>query len=131
MVLFADMEPDVMNQPSPRPSSSAIVPGLPDCFLLGEVKSTPEAGTQNPPPHPKVDDFDISVQNLPEKLGFSPEFQEELVSIGGNVHSLAEKLLNSLPLDDSGHLRAGQLCSNPEQLEFYSKTLDTGPIVIR
>ena len=124
------MEPDIKNQPSPRPSSSAMIPGLPDCSLLGGVKSTPEAGTQNPPTHPKVDEFDISVTNLPEKLGFSPEFQEELVSVGGNVHSFAEKLLNSFNLYDSGCFRAGQLCSNPEQLEFYSKTLDAGPMVI-
>ena len=82
------MEPDVKNQPSPRPSS-AMVPGLPDCSLLGGVKCTPEVNTKNPPPLPNSDEFDISVANLPEKLGFSPEFQEELVSVGGNIHSLA------------------------------------------
>ena len=112
MVLFADMEPNVKSQSSPRPKSSAQVPGLPDCSLLGGVKSTPEAGTLNPPTQCKVDEFDISVQNLPEKLGFSPEFQEELVSVGGNVHSLTVKLLNSFNLDDSGMFKAGQLCVN-------------------
>ena len=130
MVLFADMEPDVKNQPSRRPSF-AMVPGLPDCSLLGGVKSTPEAGTQNPPTQSKVDEFDILVQNLPEKLNFSPEFQEELKSVGGSVHSLAEKLLNSFNLDDTGRFKAGQLCSTPEQLDFYSKVLDAGPMVIR
>ena len=131
MVLFADMEPNIKSQPSPRPSSSAMLPGLSDCSLLGGVKSTPEAGTLSPPTQSKVDEFEILVQNLPEKLGFSPEFQEELKSVGGNIHSLAEKLLNSFNLDDTGRFKAGQLCSNPEQLDFYSKTLDAGPMVIR
>ena len=39
------------------------------------------------------------------------------------------KLLNSFNLDDSGKFKAGQLCVKPEQLEFYSKTLDAGPMV--
>ena len=129
MVLFADMEPNVKSQPSPRPSSSAQVPGLSDCSLLGGVKSTPEAGTLSPPSQSKVEDFDISVANLPEKLGFTPEFQEELKSVGGSIHSLAEKLLNSFNLDDTGHFKVGKLCCTPEQLEFYSKTLDVGPTV--
>ena len=82
------MEPDVKNQPSPR-SSSVTVLGLADCSLSGGVKSTSEVGTKNPPPLPNSDEFDISVANLPKKLGFTPEFQEELVSVGGNIHSLA------------------------------------------
>ena len=131
MVLFADMEPNIKSQPSPRPSSSAMVPGLPDCSLLGGVKSTPEAGTLSPPSQSKVEDFDILVANLPEKLGFTPEFQEELKSVGGSIHSLAEKLLNSFNLDDTGRFKAGKLCSTPEQLNFYSKVLDEGPMVIR
>ena len=61
----------------------------------------------------------ILLSNLPEKLGFSPEFQGELEEVGGNIHSLALKLLNSFNLDDSGKFKAGQLCANPEQLEFY------------
>ena len=83
------MEPDVKNHPSPR-SSSVQVLGLADCSLSGGVKSTSEVGT-NPPTHPDCD-FDISVNNLPEKLGFSPEFQAELKSLGGDVHCLAQKL---------------------------------------
>ena len=75
MVLFADMEPDIKSHPSPRPSSSAMVPGLPDYSLLGGVKSTPEAGTISPPSQSEVEDFDITVSNLPEKLGFSSDFQ--------------------------------------------------------
>ena len=124
------MDPNVKSQPSPRPSSSAMVPGLPDCSLLGGVKSTHEAGTLSPPSQSKVEDFDISVANLPEKLGFTPEFQEELKSVGGSIHSLAEKLLNSFNLDDTGRFKAGKLCSTPEQLKFYSKTLDAGPMVV-
>ena len=81
MVLFADMEPNVNSQPSPRSQSSVQVPGLPDCSLLGGVKSTPEAGTTSPPSQSQVEDFDITVSNLPEKLGVPPEFQEELDSV--------------------------------------------------
>ena len=90
MVLFADMKPDFQNQSSPRPKSSAQVPGLPDCPLLGGDKSTPETGTLSPPSQSKVEDFDITVNNLPEKLGFSPEFQEELATVGGKVQSLIQ-----------------------------------------
>jgi len=39
--------------------------------------------------------------------------------------------LNSFNLEDSGTFKAGQLCAPPEQLEFYSKTLDAGPMVTR
>ena len=96
---------------------------------MGGVKFTPEAGTLSPPSQSMVEEFDITVSNLPEILGFSPEFQEELISVGGSVHSLAVKLLNSFHLDDMGSFKVGKLCSNPEQLEFYSKTLDAGPMV--
>ena len=68
MVLFADMEPDVQSQSIPRPIPSAPVPGLPDCSLLGGDKSTPETGTVSPPSQSKVEDFDITVSNLPKKL---------------------------------------------------------------
>ena len=74
-------------------------------------------------------DFVISVNNLPEKLGFSPEFQAELEAVGGNIHCLATKLLNSSNLNNSGKFKARQLFATPEQLEFYSKTLDAGPMV--
>ena len=76
-------------------------------------------------------EFNISVNNLPEKLGFLPEFQAELEAVGGNINSLATKLLNSHNLADSGKFKAGQLCSTPEQLEFYTKKLDAGPMVTR
>ena len=62
MVLFADMKPDIQNQSSPRPTFSATAPGLPDC----------------PPSNMEVDNFDITVATLPEKLGFSSEFQDDL-----------------------------------------------------
>ena len=107
MVLFADMEPDVQSQSSPRPKPSAPVPGLPDYSLLGGDKSTPETGTVSPPSQSKVEDFDITVSNLPEKLGFPPEFQEELKAEGGSLHALAERLLNSFNLDDMGSFKAG------------------------
>ena len=100
------MELDVKNQTSPR-STSVPVPGLADCSLSGGVKSTPEAGTSSPPSQSQVKDFDITVSNLPEKLGFPHEFQEELKSVGGSIHSLAEKLLNSFNLDDTGSFKVG------------------------
>ena len=49
--------------------------------------------------------------------------------MGVNIHCLAIKLLNSFHQDDSGKFKTGQLCTTPEQLEFYSKTLDAGPMV--
>ena len=52
-----------------------------------------------------------------------------MVAVGGNVHSLAVKMLNSFNLEDLGKFRAGQLCVKPEQLEFYSKILGAGPMV--
>ena len=106
MVLFADMEPNVQSQSSPRPKSSVPVPGLPDCPLLGGDKSTPETGTINPPSQSKVEDFDITVNNLPEKLGFPPEFQDELKAVGGSIHVLAQRLLNSFTLDDKDSFKA-------------------------
>ena len=41
------------------------------------------------------DIFDDTKSSLPELLGFSKDFQEAYVSVGGSVHTLAEKLLNS------------------------------------
>ena len=123
MVLFAGMKPNVQNQSSPRPTSSALVLGLLDCSLLGGDKSTLEIGAVSPPSNIEVEDFDITVANLPEKLGFSSEFWDELKVVGENPHYLAERLLSSFNLDNSGGLRAGQLCGTPEQLDFYTKYL--------
>ena len=131
MVLFADMKPNIQNTSSPRPTPSPPVPGLPDCSLLGGDKSTPETGAISPPSNIEVDNFDITVANLPEKLGFSSEFRDELKAVGGNPHYLAERLLNLFNLDDTGGYRAGCLCGTPEQLEFYTKILDAGPMVTR
>ena len=96
---------------------------------MGGDKSTPETGTLSPPSQSKVEDFDITVNNLPEKLGFPPEFQDKLKAVGGSVHVLAHRLLNSFNLDDKDSFKAGQLCSTSKQLDFYSKTLDAGPMV--
>ena len=131
MVLFADMKPDVQNQSSPRPTSSATAPGLSDSPLLGRDKSTLETGAISSPFNIKVDNFDITVADLPEKLGFSPQFLEELKAVGGNPHYLAERLLSAFNLDDSGGFRTGRLCGTPEQLDFYTKHLDAEPMVIR
>ena len=51
--------------------------------------------------------------------------------MGGNIHGLAQKLLNSFNLDNSRKFKAGQLCATPEQLEFYFKTFDAGPMLTR
>ena len=40
-------------------------------------------------------------------------------------------MLNSHNLDDKGQFKAVQLCSTPEQLIFYTKKLDSGPMVTR
>ena len=129
MVSFADM--DTNSPHSSRPSSSAPVPGLQNCHSGSRDISLQEAGTNPPQSQSPIEDFDITVANLPEKLGFSSEFQEDLKSVGGNVHVLAERLLNSFNLEDSGSFRAGGLCSTAEQLEFYSETLNSGPMVTR
>ena len=125
------MKPDVQSQSSPRPTPSATAPGLLDSSLLGRDKSTLETGAISSQINSEEDDFDITVADLPEKLGFSPQFLEELNIVGGNPHYLAERLLSAFNLDDSGGFRAGQLCSTPEQLDFYMKHLDAGPMVIR
>ena len=112
------MDTNVTIHPSPRPTS-VLVPGLEDCSPTGGVKSTSEVGT-NPPPLPDLE-FDITVSNLPEKLGISPEFQAELEAVGGNVNSLTTKLLNSHNLADSGKFKVGQLCAILSSLSFIPK----------
>ena len=74
-IIADNIEQDANNHTSPR-SSSVSVPGLADCSLPGGVKITSEVGTY-PPIHPDSE-FDISVNNLPEKLGFLVEFKAEL-----------------------------------------------------
>ena len=101
MISFADMDTNSPN--SSRPSSSAPVPGLHNCHSGSRDISLQEAGTNPPQSQSPIEDFDITVANLPEKLGFSSEFQEDLKSVGGNVHVLAERLLNSFNLEDSGY----------------------------
>ena len=44
---------------------------------------------------------------------------------------LVQRLLNSFNLDEKESFKAGQLCNTPQQLEFYTKTLDVGPMVTR
>ena len=72
MVSFADM--DTNSPHSSRPSSSAPVPGLQNCHSGSRDISLQEAGTNIPPSQSQIEDFDITVANLPEKLGFSSEF---------------------------------------------------------
>ena len=72
MIFFADMDTNSSN--SSRPSSSAPVPGLQNCHSGGRDISSQEAGTNIPPPQSKIEEFDITVANLPEKLGFSWSF---------------------------------------------------------
>ena len=80
MVSFADM--DTNSPHSSRPSSSAPVPGLQNCHSGSRDISLQEAGTNPPQSQSPIEDFDITVANLPEKLGFSSEFQDDLKSVG-------------------------------------------------
>ena len=101
------------------------MPGLGDCHLSDGIKPSSEVGTNSP--LKEVDEnFDITISNLPEKLGFSAEFQEELTLVGGNVEFLAKKLLKSHDLSDRKFFQEGKLCSTPKKLAFYTKTLDVG-----
>ena len=45
--------------------------------------------------------FDDSHSSLPELLGFSKDFQEAYAAVGGSVHTLAEKLLDSHSSENS------------------------------
>ena len=76
------------------------------------------------------DIFDDSHSSLPELLGFSKEFQEAYASVGGSVHTLAEKLLDSHSSENSNFV-AGRLAHTEEQKRFYIETLDAGPMVSR
>ena len=104
------MENNHVDHPSPR-STSVPVPGLDDCSPSGGDKSTSEVGI-NLPPHSPDSEFDISVNDLPEKLGFSADIQSELEAIGGNLQSLTTKLLNSHNLADSGEFSTGNYVSH-------------------
>ena len=68
--------------------------------------SLPLRLVQIPPSSPDYE-FVISVNNLPEKFGFSAEFQAKLEAVGDNLQILASKLLNSYNLADSGEFKAG------------------------
>ena len=94
----------------PEPSlgpSSALTPGPVDCPLLGVAKTPGGECHFNKSPTDS-DDFDISITNLPEKLGFTPEFLAELDKVGGDSLPLCHKLLVSHTSEGSD-FRAGQL----------------------
>ena len=116
-------DPEFQINPSPG-STSAPVPGPANWSLLGGAKLPREVGTVTTPPITYKDDYDVTIANLPEKLGLSPEFLEELAKVGGNGLDLCHKLLHSHSTEDKS-FRAGQ------QHEFYFKTLDAGPMVSR
>ena len=61
--------------------------------------------------------------NLPEKLGFLLEFQAEFQAVGGGIHSLATKLLNSFNLEDSGKFKTRQLWQLLSNFIFIQKHL--------
>lgn len=81
---------------------------------------------------PTVSDdyYDMSTNNLPVKLGFTPEFLAEVERVSDDSLQLCHKLLASHSLENS-NFRAGQLCSTKEQLDFYTKTIDARPMVSR
>ena len=79
------------------------------------------------------DDPEVTINkelDLPNIVGFSADFIEEVQRVGGNSLELCSRLLRSHSSEDLG-FRAGQLCSTPEQLAFYKNTLDAGPMVSR
>ena len=116
-------DPEFQINPSPG-STSAYVPGPADISLLGGAKLPREVGTVTTPTISYEDDYDVTIANLPEKLGLSPEFLEELAKVGGNGLDLCHKLLHS-------HSTEGKSFRARQQHEFYCKTLDAGPMVSR
>ena len=119
---------------SPSPGTSSEPARVPDDYSTvrnpgAGAKTWPQVSAESPI---DVDDsdLDVTISNLPEKLGFSKEFQDELEKVGGSSQSLAVRLLESHDTETLG-FKAGQLCATPEQLKFYTKTLDSGPMVTR
>ena len=122
-VLLTDLNPDINPEsdrdfldPSPGPAS-AQTPGPVDCSLLGVAEMPSEVGVISIKSPTESDDYDVSISNLPEKLGFTPEFLAEVEKVGGNSLQLCHKLLASHSSEGS-HFRAGQLCSTAEQFIF-------------
>ena len=68
------------------------------------------------------DELEVTASNLPDKLGFSREFQAELEKVGGSSQLLAAKLLESHSTENL-QFKAGQLCltfeSRPRNLWFF------------
>ena len=123
------------NTTSPSPGTTSESAPVPDDSsptvrdLVASAKTWPEVSAESPL---DIDDsdLDITVSNLPDKLGFTKEFQDELEKVGGSSQSLAARLLESHDTETLG-FKAGQLCATPEQLKFYTQTLDAGPMVTR
>ena len=109
----------------PGPSSARHM----DQDLLGVAK-TP-GGECHFHKSPTSDDFEVTVRtDLTNIVGFTADFIEEVQRVGGNSIDLCHRLLRSHNSEDIGFC-AGQLCSTPEQLDFYKNTLDAGPMVTR
>ena len=83
--------------PSPGPKSGTSTPGPADCSLLGRAKLPRELSANAMSPTLNEDDFDVSISNIPEKLGLSPEFFEELEKVGGNRLDLFKNFLILIP----------------------------------
>ena len=83
---------------SPSPGTSSESARVPDDSSstvrnpVASAKTWPEVSAESP-----IDiddsDLDVTVSNLPEKLGFSKEFQDKLERVGGRSQSLAARLL--------------------------------------
>ena len=55
-----------------------------------------QEGTEGSSKTPTLNEnFDINISSLPEKLGFTPEFLEEVEKVGGKGLELCWKLLSS------------------------------------
>ena len=107
---------------SPSPGTSSESARVPDDFStvrnpVAGAKTWPQVSAESPI---DVDDsdLDVTISNLPEKLGFSKEFQDELEKVGGSSQSLAVRLLESHDTETLG-FKVGQLCATPKHLKFY------------
>ena len=65
-----------------------MAPGPADCSLSSVAKTPGEVGVNIKSPTVSDDDaYDASIKNLPEKLGFTPDFLAEVEKVGGTVYN--------------------------------------------
>ena len=88
------------SKPSPSPGTTSEPARVPDDSsfterdLAASAKTWPEVSAESPTDIDDID-LDVTASNLPDKLGFTKEFQDELERVGGSSQSLAARLLES------------------------------------